>query len=203
MKCTNEYMIVGVRLEKKTFVNIVAPGEWRSKAKSELIECAQMNFDLRCTLEKLTTFQMRSYPWCTWIVSVAEIGCNYTMKSRPGLGDMAQWTNEPNCKYNLRVYSVTTTELTDRGGICSDEDEEKAHKIVDDVGQNADKDNYSLDRVIDEVESRFNQDALHWLVIQVRDRNSGFADSLSSDGTNISSVYRKGNKYTIDVILSN
>ena len=107
----------------------------------------------------------------------------------------------------MYVYRVAKSKLEDRGGRCTDEDREKAQKIVEDV-LNSDmcrrNSNYSVDRVAEEVESRLNKDSLHWLVIQVWEKETGDGcfDGWSNY-CNFSNVYEDGDQYSIDVYLSN
>ena len=149
----------------------------------------------------------RSYPLYTWSGYIASKGSNYSLKYRlDGFGELAEWKNDPECTYNMNVYRVAKSKLEDRGGECTDEDEKKAEEIVVDLARSdmcGDNSDYSADRVVEEVESRLNRDSLHWLVIGVREREIGIGWSGWSDLCNLSSVSRYGDKYYIDVFLSN
>ena len=147
-----------------------------------------------------------SYPLFTWNVFVATKDRNYSLKYRlDGFGEMAEWKEDPECKYGMHVYGVVTSKLKDRGRDCTDEDRNKAGIIVEDVGKtdmSGDNSNYSVDRVAEEVESRLNRDSLHWLIILVWDRETVFGWSGWSGHGNVSYVYEFGGKYSIEVSLS-
>ena len=163
-----------------------------------------MKLDLEGTLEKVKKIQMSSYPEHTWIVTGADIRCNFKIKSKPELGELIEIKNEHDCLFNLSVYAVVTAKLTDIKETVTTDSREKAQKIADEVCQSEKLIKSSLDEVAEEVESQLNKYALKWLVIQVSDRNFGSGDSVSSDWTNISSVYGIGNQYTLNVFfLSN
>ena len=148
-----------------------------------------------------------SYPLYFLFVCIASKDSNYSLKYRlDGFGEMAEWKNDPECTHNMYVYRVAELKLEDRGGICTDEDEKKAKKIVKDVAKSdmcGDNSNYSVDRVAEEVESRLNRDSLHWLFIQVWELKTGIGWSNYSDKSNFSSVYKTSDKYFIYVFLSN
>ena len=148
-----------------------------------------------------------SYQLYTWYVYIETKGKNYSFKCRlDGFGKKAESKNDPECTHNMLVYGVATYKLRDRKGECTDEDEEKVQKIVEDVVWSdmcGDNSNYSVDRVAEEVESRLNRDSLHWLVIQVRESGTSGGCFDWSDDSNVCCVPGCSDKYFIGVFLSN
>ena len=147
-----------------------------------------------------------SYPLFTWFVLIAPKDLKYSLKYRlDGFGEMAEWKNDPNCTSNMYMYRVATSKLEDRGGDCTDEDKEKAKKILGDMakrdmfGANS---IYSVNRVAEEVESRLNRDSLHWLIIKVWETRTDFSRFDWSIYSHVRYVYKHGDKYSIFVFLS-
>ena len=179
--------------------------KWKKKTYSKLVDCGERRLNAEVTREKVKKMLRSSFPLYTWYVRIATKDSNYSLKYRlDGFGEMAEWKNDPECTHNMYVYRVAKSKLKDRGGYCTDEDKKKARNIVEDVAENdmcGYNSNYSVDRVAEEVASRLNRDSLHWLTIQVWEWETGWSDW--SDCSNVSNVYEFGDKYSIDVYLSN
>ncbi|XP_063727978.1 calcium/calmodulin-dependent protein kinase type 1-like isoform X2 [Symsagittifera roscoffensis] len=181
--------------------------EWKQKAYSKMVDCGKSGLDVHDTRHEVIDMLSSSYPLYTWFVHTAPKDLKYSLKYRlDGFGEMAEWRNDPECTHNMYLYKVATSKLRDRGGKCTDEDKKKAVKIVDDVGKSdmcGANSNCSVDRVAEEVESRLNRDSLHWLTIEVWERETGYGWSEWFDHSNFSNIYKSSDKYFIDVYLSN
>ena len=149
-------------------------------------------------------FLKRSYPEHTWCILLGGKNCNYCLKGRAEFGELATWTNDSQCNYDMWVYGAETSVLRESGGKNRDEDEKTAQRIVQDVTESdmcSETSNYSANRITKVLESILNSEQLQWLAIEVRDWNSGIGYSDWSDLTNVSCVYGYGDKYCIWVSL--
>ena len=181
--------------------------EWKKKVYSTLVDCDNRGMnDVYICVREVGTMLSSSYPLYSWFVRIAIKDSSYSFKYRlDGFGEIAEWKNDLKCTYYMSVYRVATSKLEDRGGDCTDEDEEKAKKILGDMAKSdmfGANSNYSVDRVAEEVESRLNRDSLHWLVIAVEEKGTCFSFCKWS-GFNVNCVPARGDKYGIKVYLSN
>ena len=181
----------------------VVLADWKKSAEDKLAECGFADLELEESLENIIRNQSESYPVNTWIVCLAESDSIYRIKSRPEFGEMDRSTISPILKFNMSVYSVATSELTERGGKCPDLYEKKAQNIVNEVYQRT-INSQQLDSVTEELITRLDEAKLHWLLIVVLANNSGSVHTRSSDYSNLTPV-RSANSSTksfIQVFLS-
>ena len=172
------------------------PEKW-TELKRELEKWQKEGLSEEKTRINIISSIKKTYPEYTSRVLLTPKSRLFGVKNRPGFG--RSWKDEQTNNFKVRVYSVQTSALKDRGGKCTENEKTKAQKIANELVGNqrrkVETKNDSIHSVLNEAADRLTKEKLHWLIIEVGEKgekNDFSGNCQWTDFSNICSVHAYG-----------